>query len=118
MNIRTQCLNLLILLVTFNPIVLAQLFLNNEKSYNESLKRSFKALAIIYTIILTSIFIISKERFYINIDNNYYGYIIAVMFVPITIISEIAVGYIMLGISNKTIPKFKISLVFTKLILM
>ncbi|CBZ02325.1 CPBP family intramembrane metalloprotease [Clostridium botulinum] len=114
MNIRTQCLNLLILLVTFNPIVLAQLFLNNEKSYNESLKRSFKALAIIYTIILTSIFIISKERFYINIDNNYYGYIIAVMFVPITIISEIAVGYIMLGISNKTIQKFKISLVFTK----
>ncbi len=39
MNIRTQCLDLLILLVTFNPIVLAQLFLTKENSYNESLEK-------------------------------------------------------------------------------
>lgn len=114
MNIRTQCLNLLILLVTFNPIVLAQLFLNNEKSYNESLKKSLKILAIIYIIILMGIFVISQEKFYINIDNNYYWYIIAVIFVPLTIILEIIVGYIVLGISNKIVPKFKISLAFTK----
>ncbi|NFM44638.1 CPBP family intramembrane metalloprotease [Clostridium botulinum] len=114
MNIRTQCLDLLILLVTFNPIVLAQLFLTKENSYNESLEKSLKILAIIYAIILIGIFIISKEKFYINIDNNYYIYIIAVIFVPLTIGWEIVVGYIMLGISNKAIPKFKISLVFTK----
>lgn len=114
MNIRTQCLNLLILLVTFNPIVLAQLFLNNEKSYNESLKKSLKILAIIYIIILMGIFVISQEKFYINIDNNYYWYIIAVIFVPLTIILEIIVGYIVIGISDKTLPKFKISLAFTK----
>ncbi len=52
MNIHTQCLNLLILIVTFNPIVLVQLFLNNEKSYNESLEKSLKILAIIYITIL------------------------------------------------------------------
>ncbi len=114
MNIRTQCLNLLILLVTFNPIVLAQLFLNNEKSYNESLKKSLKILAIIYIIILIGIFVISQEKFYINIDNNYYWYIIAVIFVPLTIILEIIVGYIVIGVSDKTLPKFKISLAFTK----
>lgn len=114
MNIRTQCLDLLILLVTFNPIVLAQLFLNNEKSYNESLKKSLKILAIIYIIILMGIFVISQEKFYINIDNNYYWYIIAVIFVPLTIILEIIVGYIVIGVSNKTLPKFKISLAFTK----
>ncbi|KEJ03450.1 CAAX protease [Clostridium botulinum A2B7 92] len=114
MNIRTQCLNLLILLVTFNPIVLAQLFLSKENSYNESLEKSLKILAIIYAIILVGIFIISKEKFYINIDNNYYKYIMAVIFVPITICWEIIVGYIMLGVANKTIQKFKISLVFTK----
>ncbi|PIH04815.1 CPBP family intramembrane glutamic endopeptidase [Clostridium combesii] len=114
MNIRTQCLDLLILLVTFNPIVLAQLFLTKENSYNESLERSFKALAIIYAIILVGIFIISKEKFYINIDSNYHLYIMAIIFVPITICWEIIAGYIMLGVSNKAIPKFKISLVFTK----
>ncbi|WP_321161704.1 CPBP family intramembrane glutamic endopeptidase [Clostridium sporogenes] len=114
MNIRTQCLNLLILLVTFNPIVLAQLFLNNEKSYNESLKKSLKILAIIYIIILIGIFVISQEKFYINIDNNYYWYIIAVIFVPLTIILEIIVGYIVIGVSDKTLPKLKISLAFTK----
>ncbi|MDU1322058.1 MAG: CPBP family intramembrane glutamic endopeptidase [Clostridium botulinum] len=114
MNIRTQCLNLLILLVTFNPIVLAQLFLNNEKSYNESLKKSLKILAIIYIIILMGIFVISQEKFYINIDNNYYWYIIAVIFVPLTIILEIIVGYIVIGVCDKTLPKFKISLAFTK----
>ncbi|AVQ39504.1 CPBP family intramembrane metalloprotease [Clostridium sporogenes] len=114
MNIRTQCLNLLILLVTFNPIVLTQLFLNNEKSYNESLKKSLKILAIIYIIILMGIFVISQEKFYINIDNNYYWYIIAVIFVPLTIILEIIVGYIVIGISDKILPKFKISLAFTK----
>ncbi|WP_045516198.1 CPBP family intramembrane glutamic endopeptidase [Clostridium sporogenes] len=114
MNIRTQCLNLLILLVTFNPIVLTQLFLNNEKSYNESLKKSLKILAIIYIIILMGIFVIFQEKFYINIDNNYYWYIIAVIFVPLTIILEIIVGYIVIGISDKILPKFKISLAFTK----
>ncbi|KYN75721.1 CPBP family intramembrane glutamic endopeptidase [Clostridium sporogenes] len=114
MNIRTQCLNLLILLVTFNPIVLAQLFLNNEKSYNESLEKSLKILAIIYIIILMGIFVISQEKFYINIDNNYYWYIIAVLFVPLTIILEIIVGYIIIGVSDKNLPKFKISLAFTK----
>ncbi|ACA44328.1 CPBP family intramembrane metalloprotease [Clostridium botulinum] len=114
MNIRTQCLDLLILLVTFDPIVLAQLFLTKENSYNESLERSFKALAIIYAIILVGIFIISKEKFYINIDSNYHLYIMAIIFVPITICWEIIAGYIMLGVSNKAIPKFKISLVFTK----
>lgn len=114
MNIRTQCLNLLILLVTFNPIVLVQLFLNNEKSYNESLEKSLKILVIIYITILMGIFVISQEKFYINIDNNYYWYIIAVIFVPLTIILEIIVGYIVLGISNKIVPKFKISLAFTK----
>ncbi|AVQ46039.1 CPBP family intramembrane glutamic endopeptidase [Clostridium botulinum] len=114
MNIRTQCLNLLVLLVTFNPIVLVQLFLNNEKSYNESLEKSLKILAIIYITILMGIFVISQEKFYINIDNNYYWYIIAVIFVPLTIILEIIVGYIVLGISNKIVPKFKISLAFTK----
>ncbi|MGJ0907897.1 CPBP family intramembrane glutamic endopeptidase [Clostridium botulinum] len=114
MNIRTQCLNLLILLVTFNPIVLAQLFLNNEKSYNESLKKSLKILAIIYIIILIGIFVISQEKFYINIDNNYYWYIIAVIFVPLTIILQIIVGYIVIGVSDKTLPKLKISLAFTK----
>ncbi|AUM94392.1 TPA: CPBP family intramembrane metalloprotease [Clostridium botulinum] len=114
MNIRTQCLNLLTLLVTFNPIVLVQLFLNNEKSYNESLEISLKILAIIYITILMGIFVISQEKFYINIDNNYYWYIIAVIFVPLTIILEIIVGYIVLGISNKIVPKFKISLAFTK----
>ncbi|MBD5640264.1 CPBP family intramembrane metalloprotease [Clostridium botulinum] len=114
MNIRTQCLNLLILLVTFNPIVLVQLFLNNEKSYNESLEKSLKILAIIYITILMGIFVISQEKFYINIDNNYYWYIIAIIFVPLTIILEIIVGYIVLGISNKIVPKFKISLAFTK----
>jgi len=105
---------LLILLVTFNPIVLAQLFLNNEKSYNESLKKSLKILAIIYIIILIGIFVISQEKFYINIDNNYYWYIIAVIFVPLTIILEIIVGYIVIGVSDKTLPKLKISLAFTK----
>ncbi|ACA55770.1 CPBP family intramembrane glutamic endopeptidase [Clostridium botulinum] len=114
MNIRTQCLNLLILLVTFNPIVLAQLFLNNEKSYNESLEKSLKILAMIYTMILVGIFIISQEKFYININNNYHWYIIAVIFVPLTIILEIIVGYIVLGISNKAILKLKMSLVFKK----
>ncbi|HDK7175266.1 CPBP family intramembrane metalloprotease [Clostridium sporogenes] len=114
MNIRTQCLNLLILLVTFNPIVLVQLFLNNEKSYNESLEKSLKILLVIYITILMGIFVISQEKFYINIDNNYYWYIIAVIFVPLTIILEVIVGYIVLGISNKIVPKFKISLVFTK----
>ncbi|WP_434305114.1 CPBP family intramembrane glutamic endopeptidase [Clostridium botulinum] len=114
MNIRTQCLNLLILLVTFNPIVLAQLFLNNEKSYNESLEKSLKILDIIYIIILMGIFVISQEKFHINIDNNYYWYIIAVIFVPLTIILEIIVGYIVIGVSDKTFPKFKISLAFTK----
>nr|WP_243157951.1 CPBP family intramembrane glutamic endopeptidase [Clostridium sporogenes] len=105
---------MLILLVTFNPIVLAQLFLNNEKSYNESLKKSLKILAIIYIIILIGIFVISQEKFYINIDNNYYWYIIAVIFVPLTIILEIIVGYIVIGVSDKTLPKLKISLAFTK----
>ncbi|MDS1002188.1 CPBP family intramembrane metalloprotease [Clostridium sporogenes] len=114
MNIRTQCLDLLILLVTFNPIVLAQLFLTKENSYNESLEKSLKILAIIYAIILVGIFIISKEKFYVNIDSNYYLYIMAVIFVPITICWEIIAGYIMLGVSNKAIPKLKISLVFTK----
>ncbi|APH16443.1 CAAX protease self-immunity family protein [Clostridium sporogenes] len=114
MNIRIQCLNLLILLVTFNPIVLVQLFLNSEKSYNESLEKSLKILAIIYITILIGIFAISQEKFYINIDNNYHWYIIAVIFVPLTIILEIIVGYIVLGISNKIVPKFKISLAFTK----
>ncbi|APF27476.1 CAAX protease self-immunity family protein [Clostridium sporogenes] len=114
MNIHTQCLNLLILIVTFNPIVLVQLFLNNEKSYNESLEKSLKILAIIYITILMGIFVISWEKFYINIDNNYYWYIIAIIFVPLTIILEIIVGYIVLGISNKIVPKFKISLAFTK----
>ncbi len=60
------------------------------------------------------IFVISWEKFYINIDNNYYWYIIAIIFVPLTIILEIIVGYIVLGISNKIVPKFKISLAFTK----
>lgn len=114
MNIRTQCLNLLILIVTFNPIVLVQLFLNNEKSYNESLEKSLKILAIIYIIILMGIFVIFQEKFHINIDNNYYWYIIAVIFVPLTIILEIIVGYIVIGVSDKTLPKFKISLAFTK----
>ncbi|KOR25344.1 CPBP family intramembrane glutamic endopeptidase [Clostridium sp. L74] len=114
MNIRTQCLDLLILLVTFNPIVLAQLFLTKENSYNESLEKSLKILAIIYAIILVGIFIISKEKFYVNIDSNYYLYIMAVIFVPITICWEIIAGYIILGVSNKAIPKLKISLVFTK----
>ena len=114
MNIRTQCLNLLILIVTFNPIVLVQLFLNNQKSYNESLEKSLKILAIIYIIILMGIFVISQEKFHINIDNNYYWYIIAVIFVPLTIILEIIVGYIVIGVSDKTLPKFKISLAFTK----
>ncbi|EJP6473905.1 CPBP family intramembrane metalloprotease [Clostridium sporogenes] len=114
MNIRTQCLDLLILLVTFNPIVLAQLFLTKENSYNESLEKSLKILAIIYAIILVGIFIISKEKFYVNIDSNYYLYIMGVIFVPITICWEIIAGYIMLGVSNKAIPKLKISLVFTK----
>ncbi|WP_434303806.1 CPBP family intramembrane glutamic endopeptidase [Clostridium botulinum] len=114
MNIRTQCLNLLILIVTFNPIVLVQLFLNNEKSYNESLEKSLKILAIIYIIILMGIFVISQEKFHINIDNNYHWYIIAVIFVPLTIILEIIVGYIVIGVSDKTLPKFKISSAFTK----
>ncbi|NFN87701.1 CPBP family intramembrane metalloprotease [Clostridium sporogenes] len=115
MNIRTQCLDLLILLVTFNPIVLAQLFLTKENSYNESLEKSLKILAIIYAIILVGIFIISKEKFYVNIDSNYYLYIMAFIFVPITICWEIITGYIMVGVSNKTIQKLKISLVFTKI---
>ncbi len=63
MNIRTQCLNLLILLVTFNPIVLAQLFLNNEKSYNESLEKSLKILAIIYIIILMGYLLFPRKNF-------------------------------------------------------
>ncbi|EJO5349006.1 CPBP family intramembrane metalloprotease [Clostridium botulinum] len=114
MNIRTQCLNILILLVTFNPIVLAQLFFNNEKAYKEPLKKSLKTLTIIYIIILTGTAIISPENFYINIDNNLYWYIISVICVPLTIILEIIVGYMVIGISNKTILNFKISLVFTK----
>ncbi|WP_251861305.1 CPBP family intramembrane glutamic endopeptidase [Clostridium sp. Marseille-Q2269] len=114
MNIHTQCLDALILLVTFNPIVLVQLFLNNKKSSSESLEKSLKILASIYIVILMGIFIMSKEKFYTNIDNNYLWYIIAVMFVPLTIILEIIVGYIVVSTTNKTIPKLKISLVFKK----
>ena len=93
---------------------MAQLFLTKESSCNESLEKSLKILATIYAIILVGIFIISPEKFTINIDSNYYLYIMAVIFVPITICLEIISGYIMLGVFNKAIPKLKVSLVFTK----
>lgn len=106
MSIHIQCLNIIILLFTLSPIMLVGTFVNFP-GVNKNKNNIFftKALAFLLVIQVLLIFMAKPDITSIYIPRKSMWYIIALVMVPITILVEMAVLYIILLIKRKNIKK-------------
>jgi len=90
MNIRIQCLSLLIILFTFNPTILSQCFLNAKKGGIE-LEKLLKGLLITYIFIVLTVFILMPTSLKPRLICGDLWYLLGIATIPIVFLGEISV---------------------------
>ena len=105
MSIHTLCLDILILLVTFNPVILAQnamyMIYNGMVAYDMNF--FMKVLIAILSVIVVLIAIVNPNIMVPNLPTNFYWYLVAIIAVPATVALELGIGYIMLLLQGKKV---------------
>lgn len=108
MNIRTLCLNLIIILSTLSPVLLVGIIFNfpgmDKKKKNDNV---FFGKVICYVLLVISLFICTLDRSILEfkLPKDKIWYLIALVAVPITISIEILIGIIFVKLKGKKVKK-------------
>ncbi|MPQ43786.1 CPBP family intramembrane glutamic endopeptidase [Clostridium tarantellae] len=107
MDIHIQCLSIIVLLATFSPTILAQLGMwIGKDSYD--MNKIFKLLSGVFLFLLALVFVVTPNDFNMLLPKENYWYGVAILAVPFTIFTEIALAY-MVNFPNRKVKGLKIN---------
>lgn len=110
MNTHTLCLSGLILLMTLNPVSIAELVRMSLANKRIQLTKDLylMILATVYTFLVVAIYVVDPDVYYILFPKAYYWYVIAIVAAPLIIMLEIGLVYCLFMIQGKEHTKIKI----------
>lgn len=109
MNTHTLCLSGLILLMTLNPVSIAELVRMSLANKRIQLTKDFylMLLATVYTFLVVAIYVVEQDVYYILFPKAYYWYVIAIIAAPLIIMLEAGMGYFLFMIQGMKLTKIK-----------
>lgn len=110
MNIHIQCLSLIVILFTVNPLSIAQLIEFIKRSgKNINIENFFRNLTLIYILFILLSFYLIPESYNIKMPINSLWIVIGVLCAPLVILLEILTSYIILNLRGEKFSKVQLA---------
>lgn len=110
MNIHIQCLSLIVILFTLNPLSIAELIEFIKRSgKNIKIAVFFRNLTLIYILFIVLSFYLIPQSYDIKMPMNSLWIVIGILCAPLVILLEILTSYIILKLKGEEFSKVKIA---------